>query len=67
MTVDFFGPSRVYHEARRRFVFKGKTPPQESRPSVPGRLEEPQTIFLPGQGSVILREVGRATPLVAHG
>jgi putative two-component system protein, hydrogenase maturation factor HypX/HoxX len=36
MTINFFGPNRAYHEARRRFVFKGKTPAQESRPSLPG-------------------------------
>jgi putative two-component system hydrogenase maturation factor HypX/HoxX len=47
MAVNFFGPNGAYHEARRRFVFKGKTRAQESRPSVPGKLEEPQTIFLP--------------------
>jgi putative two-component system hydrogenase maturation factor HypX/HoxX len=27
MRVNFFGPNRAYHEARRRFVFKGKAPP----------------------------------------
>jgi putative two-component system protein, hydrogenase maturation factor HypX/HoxX len=31
MRVNFFGPNRAYHEARRRFVFKGKAPPTESR------------------------------------
>jgi len=28
MWVNFFGPNPSYHEARRRFVFKGKTPAQ---------------------------------------
>ena len=64
MTINFFGPNRAYHEARRRFVFKGKTAAQESRPSVPGNLEEPQTIFLPVQGSVVLRDMGRAAPRI---
>ena len=27
MRVNFFGPDRAYHEARRRFVFKGNAPP----------------------------------------
>jgi putative two-component system hydrogenase maturation factor HypX/HoxX len=66
MTVNFFGPNRAYHEARRRFVFKGKTPPPESRPLVAGRLEEPQTIFSLGQGSVILRNASRTVPWVNH-
>jgi hypothetical protein len=39
MTINFFGPNRAYHEARRRFVFKGKTPTEESRPAVPGKLD----------------------------
>ncbi|MGH6830025.1 MAG: hypothetical protein ACREDG_02610, partial [Methylocella sp.] len=30
MQVNFFGPDPAYHEARRRFVFKGKPPPQGS-------------------------------------
>jgi putative two-component system hydrogenase maturation factor HypX/HoxX len=28
MWVNFFGPDPSYHEARRRFVFKGKSPAQ---------------------------------------
>jgi putative two-component system hydrogenase maturation factor HypX/HoxX len=31
MRVNFFGPDPAYHEARRRFVFKGKPPPQGTR------------------------------------
>jgi len=31
MRVNFFGPGTAYHKARRRFVFKGKPPPQRSR------------------------------------
>jgi Formyl transferase, C-terminal domain len=31
MQVNFFGPDLAYHEARRRFVFKGNPPPQGSR------------------------------------
>ena len=33
MKVNFFGPDPAYHEARRRFVFKGAPPPREA----PGR------------------------------
>src|SRR5208283_3583175 len=32
MRVNFFGNDPAYHEARRRFVFKGKPPLRESRP-----------------------------------
>jgi len=31
MWVNFFGPDPAYHEARRRFVFKGNPPPQERK------------------------------------
>ena len=31
MRINFFGPDPAYHEARRRFVFKGNPPPLESR------------------------------------
>ncbi len=31
MRVNFFGPDLAYHEARRRFVFKGNPPPQGTR------------------------------------
>src|SRR5271165_5923318 len=45
MRVNFFGPDPAYHEARRRFVFKGKPPPQESR--APNRAAvEPVPWFL---------------------
>ena len=33
MQVNFFGPNPAYHEARRRFVFKGNLPPRATRPS----------------------------------
>jgi len=31
MRINFFGADPAYHEARRRFVFKGKPPPRENR------------------------------------
>ena len=30
MRANFFGPDPAYHEARRRFVFKGNPPQQKS-------------------------------------
>lgn len=38
MRINFFGPDPAYHEARRRFVFKGNPPPLESGPSI---MEQP--------------------------
>ena len=32
MKVNFFGPDPAYHEARRRFVFKGAPPPRRPMP-----------------------------------
>jgi putative two-component system hydrogenase maturation factor HypX/HoxX len=40
MRVNFFGPDRAYHEARRRFVFKGNPPPQPE----PAPLRQPVEI-----------------------
>ena len=38
MSVNFFGPDPAYHEARRRFVFKGDPPP----PREAARQESPR-------------------------
>jgi putative two-component system protein, hydrogenase maturation factor HypX/HoxX len=35
MKVNFFGSDPAYHEARRRFVFKGDPPPQEAARPAP--------------------------------
>ena len=39
MKVNFFGPDPAYHEARRRFVYKGDPPPRQSRAPISGRVE----------------------------
>jgi hypothetical protein len=39
MRVNFFGPDPAYHEARRRFVFKGVPPPQGSRAPIEAAVE----------------------------
>ena len=39
MKVNFFGPDPAYHEARRRFVFKGNPPPRESRATISAAVE----------------------------
>jgi putative two-component system protein, hydrogenase maturation factor HypX/HoxX len=39
MQVNFFGPDLAYHEARRRFVFKGNPQPQGSRAPIRAAVE----------------------------
>jgi putative two-component system hydrogenase maturation factor HypX/HoxX len=39
MQVNFFGPDPAYHEARRRFVFKGNPPPQGARAPIRSAVE----------------------------
>ena len=39
MRANFFGPDPAYHEARRRFVFKGVPRPQRSRTLIRAAVE----------------------------
>ncbi len=39
MRVNFFGPDLAYHEAPRRFVFKGNPPPQGTRAPIRAAVE----------------------------
>jgi putative two-component system hydrogenase maturation factor HypX/HoxX len=48
MRVNFFGPDPAYHEARRRFVFKGNLPPQGSRAPVRAAVEAASWVPLEG-------------------
>jgi putative two-component system protein, hydrogenase maturation factor HypX/HoxX len=48
MRVNFFGPDPAYHEARRRFVFKGKPPPQRSQVPIEAEAEEASWVFSQG-------------------
>jgi putative two-component system hydrogenase maturation factor HypX/HoxX len=48
MRVNFFGPDPAYHEARRRFVFKGNPPPQRSQVPIETDAEEASWIFSQG-------------------
>jgi hypothetical protein len=49
MRVNFFGPDPAYHEARRRFVFKGNPPPWGDR--APDRAAADGTAWLPTQAT----------------
>ena len=44
MKINFFGPDPAYHEARRRFVFKGNPPPQQSRAPLSTQIKVSQTV-----------------------
>jgi putative two-component system protein, hydrogenase maturation factor HypX/HoxX len=45
MKVNFFGPDPAYHEARRRFVFKGDPPPPQSRAQVSAQIDPSQKVL----------------------
>jgi len=47
MWVNFFGPDPAYHEARRRFVFKGSAPPRSNKSTV--EVEVTQTSWVHSQ------------------
>jgi len=48
MWVNFFGPDPAYHEARRRFVFKGNPPPPRSQLPVEAEAEEASWVLSQG-------------------
>ncbi len=50
MYVNFFGPDPAYHEARRRFVFKGNPPPQGSGAPIEAAVEAAPWVFSQGAG-----------------
>jgi putative two-component system protein, hydrogenase maturation factor HypX/HoxX len=66
MRVNFFGPDRAYHEARRRFVFKGKPPPQDIRAPVWAAVKVASKVLSQGAaqaGIVAGRLTSRERPL----
>ena len=50
MRVNFFGPDPAYHEARRRFVFKGNPTPQRNQ--LPIEAEAEAAFWVLSQGAV---------------
>jgi putative two-component system protein, hydrogenase maturation factor HypX/HoxX len=50
MQVNFFGPDPAYHEARRRFVFKGNPPPQGTRAPIRAASEAAPWVLSQGGG-----------------
>ncbi len=61
MKVNFFGPDRAYHEARRRFVMKGNPPPQESRAPRPA-VQGPEWILSQGGARPKLQDESGGAP-----
>jgi hypothetical protein len=49
MWINFFWPDPAYHEARRRFVFKGNPPPQGSQ--LPIEAEDEEASWVLSQGA----------------
>jgi hypothetical protein len=49
MRVNFFGPDPAYHEARRRFVFKGNPPSQRGQLPIEGEAEEASWVLSQGR------------------
>lgn len=51
MEINFFGSDPAYHEARRRFVFKGKPPTVESGSLIlRDRMEAPASVATDAYG-----------------
>jgi len=44
MWVNFFGPDPAYHEARRRFVFKGNPPPRPNKLALAVETAQPSWV-----------------------
>jgi hypothetical protein len=60
MQINFFGPDTAYHEARRRFVFKGNPPQQRSRAPIRAAVEGASWALSQGASRPMLQGVGRA-------
>jgi len=72
MKVNFFGADPSYHEARRRFVFKGSPPPKAAPVPIPATTRERVSVLFGhtvrvGAVAPGLAEMGRSELLVAHG
>ena len=56
MWVNFFGPDPAYHEARRRFVFKGNPPPRRSHLQIETAVEGASWVLSQGASRTGNRE-----------
>jgi putative two-component system hydrogenase maturation factor HypX/HoxX len=62
MKVNFFGDDPAYHEARRRFVFKGNPPPKESRAPFPAQIKAPQAVNGKAVAQPVPQDLGLPSP-----
>jgi putative two-component system hydrogenase maturation factor HypX/HoxX len=62
MRINFFGPDPAYHEARRRFVFKGNPPSRESRAPILAQIKVPQAVNGKGVAQPVLQDLGLSSP-----
>jgi putative two-component system hydrogenase maturation factor HypX/HoxX len=62
MKVNFFGLDPAYHEARRRFVFKGNPPLQERRAPISAQIRVPPTVNEKGVGRPVQQDLGLSSP-----
>jgi putative two-component system hydrogenase maturation factor HypX/HoxX len=68
MKINFFGTDPSYHEARRRFVFKGNPPPKAAPVPIRATTKEWVSIPFVALGAAACpTETGRSGLLVAHG
>jgi putative two-component system hydrogenase maturation factor HypX/HoxX len=63
MKINFFGPDPAYHEARRRFVFKGNPPPRQSWALEPAQVEGLDAVPTRGLGRTMPKNADEATVL----
>ncbi len=61
MRANFFGPDTAYHEARRRFVFKGESPQQRSRTPIRTVVEATSGVLSRGAARAGIIADGLAT------
>ena len=62
MRVNFFGPDPAYHEARQRFVFKGKPPLTDSRTPIQATAEGVQAVLSQGAAQLTSQDADRSAP-----
>jgi len=58
MKVNFFGPDPAYHEARRRFVFKGNPPPHNGRAPATAQIRVPPAVHAKRVVEPMLQDAG---------
>jgi Enoyl-CoA hydratase/isomerase len=63
MKFNFFGPDPAYHEARRRFVFKGNPPPpRNNRPTVSAQVGMSTSVHIKREAYPTLRDTALTSP-----